>query len=166
MGKQWMSSRERASTEVLPLNLSLYHAARDYPGGIKAVAAVHGLNSTTLQHKLSPTHEPHKANIDDLEAVLSTTLDPRVLDSLGEIAGGAIWVRPQQATQQIPELGMLGSLKQLHREVAEVVETLSDSLDDQVIDIVEAKKLDLRIRRLLGAVLAVEKAAERYEEDE
>ncbi|WIX34127.1 hypothetical protein QO259_05550 [Salinicola sp. JS01] len=166
MGKQWPTSRDRAATEVLPLSLSLYHAARDYPGGIKAVAAVHGLNPTTLQHKLSPTHEPHRPNIDDLEAVLSVTLDDRILDSLGEIAGGAIWVRPQEATQQVPELGMLGALKQLHREVAETVETLSDSLDDQVIDIVEAKKLDLRIRRLLGAVLAVEKAAEQYEGDE
>lgn len=166
MGKQWMSSRERASTEVLPLNLSLYHAARDYPGGIKAVAAVHGLNPTTLQHKLSPTHEPHKANIDDLEAVLSTTLDPRVLDSLGEIGGGAIWVIPADLADDEPELGMLGSITQLQEGVSEMLRSLTESLKDKILDVHESRELSLRVRRLMSYVLAVELAAQQFEEGE
>ncbi len=54
MSKRWLSSVDRAQREVLPLHLALYHAAREYPGGVKAVAAVYGLNPNTLQHKLNP----------------------------------------------------------------------------------------------------------------
>lgn len=151
---------------MLSLNLSLYHAARDYPGGIKAVAAVHGLNATTLQHKLSPTHEPHRPNLDDLEAVLATTLDPRILDSLGEIAGGAIWVIPAPLADDEPELGMLGSIAQLQHGVHEMLASLADSLSDRVLDARESRELELRVRRLLSYVLAVRLAAQQYEEGE
>ncbi|OBX35641.1 hypothetical protein A8U91_04715 [Halomonas elongata] len=74
MSKRWPSSVDRAQREVLPLNLSLYHAAREYPGGAKAIAAIYGLNATTLQHRLSPTHEPHRIDLDSLEAVLGATM--------------------------------------------------------------------------------------------
>lgn len=55
MSRIALSSVERAQREVLPLDLALYHAARDYPGGAAAIAATTGRNATTLQHKLSPS---------------------------------------------------------------------------------------------------------------
>ncbi|WP_308811237.1 phage regulatory CII family protein, partial [Pseudomonas plecoglossicida] len=55
MSRTAMSCLERAKREVLPLELALYHAVRDYPGGAAAIAATTGRNATTLQHKLSPT---------------------------------------------------------------------------------------------------------------
>ena len=39
MSRIALSSVERAQREVLPLDLALYHAARDYPGGAAASAA-------------------------------------------------------------------------------------------------------------------------------
>ena len=38
MSRIALSSLERAQREILPLDLALYHAARDYPGGAAAIA--------------------------------------------------------------------------------------------------------------------------------
>lgn len=162
MSKRWPTSKERAEREVLPLNLSLYHAARDYTGGIKAVAAVHGLNPTTLQHKLSPTHEPHKPGIDDLEAVLSVTRDPRILDSLGEIAGGCLWVTAVErraVPRDTDHLDVLETLASLHDRLGEMITSVRTSLDDGIVDQREQAELRLRARRLMETVLLLEIAA-------
>lgn len=169
MSKRWMSSQDRAQREVLPLHLSLYHAARDYPGGIKAVAAVHGLNPTTLQHKLSPTHEPHRANIDDLEAVLSVTHDFRILDSLGEMAGGCVWVCPierRKASRDDDQRDVLETLSTLHERLGEMITSVRTSLDDGVVDEREQAELRLRTRRLLETVLVLELAANQAGEED
>lgn len=161
MSKRFLTSRERAEREVLPLNLALYHSARDYPGGIKAVAAVHGLNPTTLQHKLSPTHEPHRPNIDDLEAVLSTTRDPRILDSIGEMAGGCVWVCPleRRSTAREYQIDVLETLAVLHDRLGEMIGSVRTSIKDGVVDEREQAELRLRTRRLLETVLSLELAA-------
>lgn len=164
MSKRWLSSTERAQREVLPLHLSLYHAAREYPGGIKAVAAVHGLNPTTLQHKLSPTHEPHRANIDDLEAVLAATHDTRILDSLGEIAGGCIWVCPVErraASRDDDTRDVLETIATLHERLGEMITSVRTSLEDGIVDEREQAELRLRTRRMLETVLVLELSATR-----
>lgn len=166
MSKRWPSSTDRAQREILPLSLALYHAARDYVDGIKGVAAVQGLNHITLQHKLSPTHAPHRANIDDLEAVLAVTQDHRILDSIGEIANGVVWVRPSVAHAAQPAIGMMASLAALQDSVAALVRTLNESLEDEVIHPHEARELHLRVRRLFEAALGVEAASVQYHEGE
>lgn len=157
MSKRWPTSLDRAEREVLPLGLSLYHAARDYQGGIKAVAAVHGLNATTLQHKLSPTHEPHRPNLDDLEAVLAVTRDPRILDSLGEIAGGCVWVQPESLRDDEPMDSVLATIADLHAKLGEMIESVGTSLDDGLVDDREQAELRLRTRRVLELVLGLER---------
>ncbi|MCH4563368.1 hypothetical protein MKP05_09520 [Halomonas sp. EGI 63088] len=162
MSKRWMSSVDRAQREVLPLHLALYHAARAYPGGVKAIAAVYGFNPTTLQHKLSPTEERHRANIDDLEAVLATTRDTRILDSLGEIAGGCLWVMPverRRAPRGDDQHDVLETLATLHDHLGEMITSIRTSLRDGVVDDRERAELRLRSRRLLEAVLLLEQAA-------
>ncbi|GHC19305.1 phage regulatory CII family protein [Aidingimonas halophila] len=163
MSKRWPTSLERAQREVLSLNLALYHAARDYPGGVKAVAAVHGLNATTLQHKLSPTHDSHRPNIDDIESVLAVTRDPRIMDSLGEIAGGAIWVIPDDCrADNVTDL--LDLMSVLHKRLGEMITSVSESVADGVVDDHERAKLRKRARRMLEAVLALELSASEYGE--
>ena len=39
MSRIAMSCTDRAKREVLPLELALYHAVRDYPGGAAAISA-------------------------------------------------------------------------------------------------------------------------------
>lgn len=162
MSRRWLSSQDRAQREVLPLNLALYHAAREYPGGIKAVAAVYGLNSTTLQHKLSPTQDTHTPNLADIEAVLATTRDPRILDSLGELAGGCLWVcHTERRLEPRPpgQREVLEVIATLHERLGEMIAAVSDSLNDGIVDERERAELRLRTRRLLEVVLLLEQAA-------
>jgi hypothetical protein len=162
MSKRWPSSLDRAQREVLPLNLALYHAAREYPGGVKAIAAVYGLNPSTLQHKLSPTQETHTPNIDDLEAVLGATQDQRILDSVGEIAGGALWIMPVER-RAIPRDGaqrdVLELLATLHDRLGHMITSVRTSLEDGVIDERERSELRKRARQTMETVLALELAA-------
>ncbi|XKE45729.1 phage regulatory CII family protein [Halomonas organivorans] len=158
MSRGWPTSVERAQREVLPLDLALYHAAREYPGGVKAVAATFGLNPTTLQHKLSPTHQPHVPNIADLEAVLATTLDDRILDAIGEIADGAIWVRPD-ACQAEGTADLIEVIGVLHDKLGKMLNSVSETTRDGIVDDREQAELRKRARQLLQAVLALELAA-------
>jgi hypothetical protein len=169
MSKRWPTSLERAQREVLPLHLALYHAARAYPGGTKAVAAVHGINATTLQHKLSPTHEHHRANIDDLEAVLAATRDPRILDSIGEIAGGCLWVCPvdrRHASRDDDQRDVLETLASLHERLGEMITSVRTSLEDGIVDEREQAELRLRARRLMETVLVLEQSACQLSDEE
>lgn len=162
MSRRWLSSQDRAQREVLPLNLALYHAAREHPGGVKAVAAIYGLNATTLQHKLSPSQPTHIANLDDLEAVLGATRDPRILDSLGELAGGCLWVCPIERRQQPREADqrdVLEHLATLHERLGEMIGSVRTSLEDGVVDDHERAELRKRARQTMEAVLSLELAA-------
>lgn len=78
MSRVVLSCVDRAQREVLTLELALYHAARDYPGGAAAIAATTGRNATTLQHKLSPTHPSHTINIQEFGEILELTKDRRI----------------------------------------------------------------------------------------
>ncbi|SHK37730.1 phage regulatory CII family protein [Halomonas caseinilytica] len=158
MSKRWPSSVDRAQREVLPLNLSLYHAAREYPGGAKAIAALFGLNPTTLQHRLSPTHEPHRIDLDSLEAVLGATQDERVLDSIGEVAGGVIWMRPDTCQAETPH-DLIEVIGVLHDQLGALLRSVRETTRDGIVDEREQAELRMRARRLMQAVLALEVAA-------
>jgi hypothetical protein len=98
------SCTDRAQREVLTLELALYHAAREYPGGAAAIAATTGRNSTTLQHKLSPTHPSHTVNIHEFAEILELTKDRRLLDAVHALVGDTIWQDISEAyTLDMPE---------------------------------------------------------------
>ncbi|WP_341533619.1 phage regulatory CII family protein, partial [Pseudomonas viridiflava] len=91
MSRIALSCVERAQREILPPNLALYHAARDYPGGAAAIAVTTGRNPTTLQHKLSPTHPSHTVNIQEFGEILELTKDRRILDAVHTLVGDTTW---------------------------------------------------------------------------
>jgi len=158
MSRGWPTSVDRAQREVLPLNLALYHAAREYPGGVKAIAAVYGLNATTLQHKLSPTQPTHSPNITDLEAILGATQDERILDAIGEMVGAALWVRPD-ACEARDDASLIRMIASLQKELAEMLDSVAESTADGIVDAHERAELRKRARHLMQAVLALELAA-------
>ncbi len=158
MSRGWPTSVDRANREVLPLNLALYHAAREYPGGVKAIAATFGLNPTTLQHKLSPTQPTHVPNLNDLEAVLGATQDDRILDAIGEIAEGALWIRPD-ACQAETTADLIAVIGVLHDRLGEMLNSVSTTTRDGIVDAQERAELRKRARQLMQAVLAMELAA-------
>lgn len=111
MSRTALSCVERAKREVLPLDLALYHAVREYPGGAAAIAATSGRNATTLQHKLSPTHPSHVVNIQEFGEILELTKDSRILDAVHALVGDTIWQELSGAyTEDMPETLTMGTL--------------------------------------------------------
>lgn len=163
MSKIWLSSKERAEREILPLNLSLYHAARDYPGGGKAIAAIYGLPATTLQHSLNPNADAHRLSIDDLEHVLEATRDPRILDSLLALVPGAHWFEYQEATDDCSEQLLMESVAKLSTQVACLLTRISEHRRDGVYhdhEVAELRKLKFQ---LFGSIKSLVVAAQHFE---
>lgn len=163
MSKIWLSSQERAEREILPLNLSLYHAARDYPGGGKAIAAIYGLPATTLQHRLNPNADTHKLSIDDLEHVLEATRDPRILDALLSLVPGAHWFEYQESTDNCCEQQLLNSVANLSSQVSELLTRISEHRRDGVYHAHEKAELEKLKCQLFGSVQALLVCAQRFE---
>lgn len=163
MSKVWLSSQERAEREVLPLNLALYHAARDYPGGGKAIAAVYGLPAPTLQHRLNPNADTHRLTLDDLEHVLEATRDPRILDALLALVPGAHWFAYQEAVDDCSEQQLMESVAVLSTQVGNLLTRISEHRRDGVYhdhEVAELKKLK---GQLIGAVQTVLVCAQRFD---
>ncbi|MCY1412552.1 hypothetical protein D9M71_279630 [compost metagenome] len=174
MSRAALSCVKRAQREILPLNLSLYHAARDYPGGAKAIAAIYGRNPTTLQHKLSPTHPTHQPNPEEIEEVTASTRDPRIIDSMIEAYGDAAWVDLRGIVEEISrECGHeLESATAILKAISETLQrqslltrTIAEHLaNDGVIDHRELSEQRLLLRRAQGALLALERLLEQEAE--
>lgn len=163
------STLDRAQREVLPLRLALYHACRDYPGGVTAIAAIYGRNATTLQHKISPTQPTHAANPDEVEEVTTATRDPRIVDSILEVYGDAAWVdlRPllQDSDLYQPLPNLLKAVAEILQRQSALTNTVAQHLaDDGRIDRQELAECKLQLRRTQGALLALEHLLEREAE--
>jgi len=134
MSRTALSCVERAKREVLPLDLALYHAVREYPGGAAAIAATTGRNATTLQHKLSPTHPGHVVNIQEFGEILELTKDRRILDAVHALVGDTIWQELSCAyTEDMPETLTMG-IAVFFRQVADLSETWARNIGDGKVD--------------------------------
>lgn len=163
MSKRWPTSRDRAEREILPLNLSLYHAARDYPGGGKAIAAIYGVPATTLQHSLNPNAEAHKLSIDDLEYVLEATRDPRILDSLMALVPGAHWFEYQEATNDSSEQQLMESVAEMSSRVSDLLSRISEHRKDGVYTSSEVSELKKLKGQLISALQGLLVSAQRFD---
>ncbi|MEC6743260.1 phage regulatory CII family protein [Pseudomonas qingdaonensis] len=154
MSRTALSCVERAKREVLPLDLALYHAVRDYPGGAAAIAGATGRNATTMQHKLSPTHPTHVVNIQEFCEILEMTKDRRILDAVHAMVGDTIWQELSDAyTEDMPETLTMGIAK-FFRQVADLSESWARNIGDGMVDdqeLAEIQQLVFRgIQGLLG----------------
>lgn len=160
MSRIAMSCIERAKREVLPLELALYHAVRDYTGGAAAIAATTGRNATTLQHKLSPTHPTHIVNVQEFSEILELTKDPRILDSIHALVGDTIWQELSDAyTHDIPETLTMG-LAEFFRQVANLAETWARSIGDGKVDDQELAEIQNQVFRGIQGLLGMYRRAE------
>jgi len=160
MSRTAMSCLERAKREVLPLELALYHAVRDYPGGAAAIAATTGRNATTLQHKLSPTHPTHIVNVQEFSEILELTKDPRILDSVHALVGDTIWQELAGIdNREIPETLTMG-LADFFRQVANLSETWARSIGDGKVDDQELAEIQQQVFRGIQGLLGMYRRAE------
>ncbi|MCE4070133.1 MULTISPECIES: phage regulatory CII family protein [Pseudomonas] len=151
MGQARFGQAERARRTLLTLPQALYHASNKYPGGAVALAAVEGVNSTTLSHKLSLTNTTHTPNIRDLELILDLTRDPRIVEAiLSPIGWIGIDVSDLRETDT-PKALLTGISEMLSRE-GDLTQHLAKSLDDDVLTSDELAEFEALTERLVQAV--------------
>lgn len=71
----------------MSVEVAIYRAARDYRGGITALALEMGVNYNTLAHKLNPQKKSHVLFVDEMLAIIRITRDQRILQALGQRMG-------------------------------------------------------------------------------
>lgn len=155
MSRIALSCVDRAQREILTLELALYHAARDYPGGAAAIAATTGRNPTTLQHKLSPTHPSHVVNVQEFGEILELTKDRRILDAVHALVGDTIWQDLAVAyTDDMPETLTVG-IAMFLRQVADLADTWAKSIGDGVVTDRELAEIKLQVFRGIQGLLGM-----------
>ncbi|WP_397452509.1 phage regulatory CII family protein [Pseudomonas sp. NA-150] len=155
MSRIALSNADRATKEILTLELAMYHAARDYPGGAAAIAATTGRNATTLQHKLSPTHPSHLVNIQEFAEILELTKDRRILDAVHALVGDTIWQELAEAyTDEMPATLTTGIALFFHK-VADLSDTWGKHIGDGKVSDGELAEIRLQVFRGIQALLAM-----------
>jgi len=157
MSRIALSCVDRAQREVLKLELALFHAARDYPGGAAAIAATTGRNRTPLQHKLSPTNTNpnHVINVREFGEILELTKDRRILDAVHALVGDTVWQELTEAyTNDMPETLTTG-IAAYFRHVADLADTWAKSVSDGVISDSELAEICLQVFRGIQALLGI-----------
>jgi len=155
MSRIALSCTQRAQREILPLDLALYHAARDYPGGAAAIAATTGRNPTTLQHKLSPTHPSHTVNVQEFAEILELTKDRRILDAVHALVGDTIWQELAESyTADMPETLTTG-IAMYFRQVADLADAWAKSIGDGVVCDRELAEIRLQVFRGIQGLLGM-----------
>ncbi len=151
--------------ELLSLQAAVYHAVREYTGGVNAVAAVFGWNAVTLSKKISPSNDTHLLSAAELASVLELTHDGRILDALCAPVD-AVW-QWRDAVPDCPgDMDVLSAGNDLLQSASGVVGTLVRALEDGRIDATERKQLELTFYKLQQALQGVSKTASRFEVEE
>jgi len=146
----------------LTLGQACYQAVHDYKGGVKAVAAVHGRNSSTLQNKLNPTQGTHRLNDEDIAEILSVTRDPRILDAACAAHGGAIWLDLSRVAGAATDMAMLDNITELVQRVGDLSGKVNQSLADGRVDQKELVELETATYRLVQSGFSVLSRAKQF----
>lgn len=151
-------SRERAEKCLLTLEMACYHAVHDYPGGVAAIAGMHGKNAAVLQNKLNPNQDSHRINISDLEMIAISTHDHRMLQSVCSWFGAGYFILPACATD---ETGLLEKSADLTRELGKLMASVSHALHDGRVDADEVAEMEKQLLELMAAGQALVAHAKR-----
>lgn len=141
-------SQERAEKCLISLEMACYHAVHDYPGGVAALAGMHGKNAAVLQNKLNPNQDSHRINISDLEMIAISTHDPRILQTVCSWYGAGYFMMPVCDTD---ETGLLEKSAELTRELGELMSSVSSALVDGKVDADEVAEMEKQLMELMAA---------------
>lgn len=94
-------------------------------------------NITTFRNSLCPTTTTHKANIYHLEAVLSETHDPGIMDSICAIHGNAGWFEFPEISEDLDQSNYISKVGELAREQGELAQSIANAVADGRITKVE-----------------------------
>lgn len=157
LGFKTMSRRDLlpAAGPVMPVRQALYRAARDYCGGINALALHLRRDASDLGKRLSPA-EPRPLHPELIEEILAETRDPRLLAALVRPAGAVAYVpRPVPATADA--LQGLGDMLQAK---GRFVCSLRDGLADGQWTRTEVETLRYHANQVVAEILGIVAGAE------
>lgn len=121
-----------SSVNNLTIEQGLYWAAKDHPGGATAIAAVYGLNPNVLGNSLNPHNMQHKPNLKHFAAVLEVTKDSRILNAVGQLAGG-VFIPVGEFEGVVGDDAILDNMLSLVEAVGDYGRTVRNSLADGTI---------------------------------
>ena len=154
-----LTVNEKRKRAVMSLEMSLKAAvdSESDDSVMHRIAQKNGFNINTFRSSLNPTTPTHKANIYHLEAVLSETQDPRIMDSLCAIHGNAAWFElPEiEHMNQINFMNKIGKLAQEQGVLAQsIAAALSDgSINNDELSVIRKDAYDLI--RIAATLLAM-----------
>ena len=133
-------------TLEMSLKAAVYRANDD--SLMAQIAEKNCFNINTFRSSLNPTTTTHKANIYHLEAVLSETKDPRVMDSLCAIHGNAAWFELPNISQDLSQVEYISKIGELANEQGQLAKSVAEAIADGFInqnehDRIQKEVLDL-----------------------
>lgn len=154
-----MDNNERAQWAHLDLRQAVHHAAKQYPGGVGAIAGAYGFNAHTLQNKLNPT-QPGCCNLEEFESVLQATRSPLILDAIGREVN-CTWIDLGQF-DSAGDLAVLDTVMKLVQSVGQLTGDLQKALADGYVDNRELARLEQDLKQLTSAGHAVIERAKQF----
>lgn len=135
---------------------ALYKVARNYPGGVDALAQCMGISVNVLRNKLSPTISSHYPSFEEVSTIVELCQKENMADALLPLHallvrhGMAAFVVPQPSPAQTDDLSQ--TVCRVMSEVGAVAEAVSDALRDGVVTAVEADLIEREFHAALSAL--------------
>ncbi|MHA3048676.1 phage regulatory CII family protein [Acinetobacter sp. ANC 4639] len=160
-----LSSLQRREMTVMPLGVVLKAAVyRHNDDSVMAhIAEKNGFNINTFRSSLNPTTPTHKPNIFHLEAILSETRDPRIMDSLCAIHGNAAWFELPKV-EVSSQADFVLKIGKLAKEQGDLAQSVAGAIADHVItedELAMIRKEAYDLIRIASTLLAM---AEKHHE--
>lgn len=123
----------KKNRKILPLSMALRAAVYSEEidqSLISYIAEKNCWNITTFRNSLCPTTTTHKANIFHLEAILSETRDPGIMDSLCAIHGNAGWFEFPDITENLDQASYITKVGELAKEQGDLAQSIANAVAD------------------------------------
>lgn len=135
---------------------ALYTVARQFPGGMEALARELDISPNVLRNKLAPTIYSHYPSFEEVSRIVECCHKAGVTDAHLPIHallvrhGMAAFVVPQPPLAQSDDLSQ--TVCRVMSEVGAVAEAVSDALRDGVVTAVEADLIEREFHAALSAL--------------
>lgn len=161
-----LNLNERRQKTVMSLEMSMKAAVSngDKDDCLMAkIAEDNGFNINTFRSSLNPTTTTHRANIHHLEAILSATKDPRIMDSICSIHGNAAWFELPE-TACLLDANFMHKIGLLAREQGDLAQSVAQAIADKHISEDEAAVIEKDVFNLIRVAANLYAMVQAYRE--
>lgn len=143
---------------ALDLHQAIYCAAREYRGGLTALAAMMAMPYNTLQKKISIAEPGHRLSLPEFEELADILNDPRIDDAYARSRGMVVFKPVPAACNS----SALQSLSKMLVGQGDFVRTLDEAMEDGLWHKHEVEALEQHgmevIQQLLGIMAGARNA--------